>query len=721
VEALPIHFLGNKKTSAGFSVIASESAARLGNVSRKSMAPFRDCLDASRSRAIRRIPHTARFRHPLLAFSLVAIAAIAGARQGPSQSTPGTAAAASPAAGSQHSGVPGLAYKLVAGKTAVYQLHYESNAHADFRVLFQNQKPQAPAQSSSLVYTVSAELNGQWVETIVDADTSRFRTLYVLRNGKARLMVNDRDQAAQAETIVANLARGIVVERSPDGKALAVYMNPATDKVSSDFALSLFGETEFLLPAGGGTSTWQSHEEDPTGAYSARYQILGSASPADRSGQNPARTVAIRKTRLQYLLEPSESSLPGQTPMRKQAIPSGSLEAHFDPESGDLTSLSGTGTQDTIIEEKKVAHSVTTVGLSRIAEKAAAQEELTELRHVAGFLEDAGSRLSLYTKPSPQEMQQSIQRTQLGEETLESLLQQLDAVEASKTSSDQTELYLKFKALVYLHPESCGRLGGLLANASAQGPTFAILTRALGSIGNAQAQAALVAAINARPGDLVAVSNLIPTLAETPDPSVAAEAVIRQLSTGPADDSISATALLALGSMAHGLAKKSPARSSKIVHDLLRQTTVNQPEGHTHDLIEALGNTQSAVAIAALTAFTKNPAPQLRAAALDALRFMRSPGVDGLLLKGLGDADGTPRLEAAYALSYRKMTAESFAAQKKALLADDNEKTRAVLLSNIWKSQQQFPEARVLVKSSADHDPSEYVSKLAKGMLLEGQ
>jgi HEAT repeat protein len=718
VEALPIHFLGNKKTSAGFSVIASESAARLGNVSRKSMAPFRDCLDASRSRAIRRIPHTARFRHPLLAFSLVAIAAIAGARQGPSQSTPGTAAAASPAAGSQHSGVPGLAYKLVAGKTAVYQLHYESNAHADFRVLFQNQKPQAPAQSSSLVYTVSAELNGQWVETIVDADTSRFRTLYVLRNGKARLMVNDRDQAAQAETIVANLARGIVVERSPDGKALAVYMNPATDKVSSDFALSLFGETEFLLPAGGGTSTWQSHEEDPTGAYSARYQILGSASPADRSGQNPARTVAIRKTRLQYLLEPSESSLPGQTPMRKQAIPSGSLEAHFDPESGDLTSLSGTGTQDTIIEEKKVAHSVTTVGLSRIAEKAAAQEELTELRHVAGFLEDAGSRLSLYTKPSPQEMQQSIQRTQLGEETLESLLQQLDAVEASKTSSDQTELYLKFKALVYLHPESCGRLGGLLANASAQGPTFAILTRALGSIGNAQAQAALVAAINARPGDLVAVSNLIPTLAETPDPSVAAEAVIRQLSTGPADDSISATALLALGSMAHGLAKKSPARSSKIVHDLLRQTTVNQPEGHTHDLIEALGNTQSAVAIAALTAFTKNPAPQLRAAALDALRFMRSPGVDGLLLKGLGDADGTPRLEAAYALSYRKMTAESFAAQKKALLADDNEKTRAVLLSNIWKSQQQFPEARVLVKSSADHDPSEYVSKLDKGMLL---
>jgi HEAT repeat protein len=136
-------------------------------------------------------------------------------------------------------------------------------------------------------------------------------------------------------------------------------------------------------------------------------------------------------------------------------------------------------------------------------------------------------------------------------------------------------------------------------------------------------------------------------------------------------------------------------------------------------VIEALGNTRSPAALPVLASFADNPSVRLRAAALDALRFMPPPRADALLLHGLGDSDGTPRLEAAYSLSFRKMTAESFAAQKKALLKDDNEKVRATLLSNLWKVHAQFPEARALVESASEQDPSEYVRKVAKGMLTE--
>ncbi|HEY6274010.1 MAG TPA: hypothetical protein VIX19_18675 [Terriglobales bacterium] len=80
---------------------------------------------------------------------------------------------------------------------------------------------------------------------------------------------------------------------------------------------------------------------------------------------------------------------------------------------------------------------------------------------------------------------------------------------------------------------------------------------------------------------------------------------------------------------------------------------------------------------------------------------------------------GATRLEAAYALSFRNMSAESFAAQKRALLQDDNEKVRAALLSNLWKAHAKFPEARSLVEAAARQDPSEYVRKVAGGMLLE--
>lgn len=249
--ALPSHFLPGIKPGELFSVIAYESAriSESSDVKIEGMEPSSDCFEAFRNRAPRRIRQRELLRLPILACALAAIAATAGAREGFLQPVQAAPAAASSVAGSSSSSLPGIAYKFVAGKCAVYKLHYESNAHADFRVLFQNQKTQAPAEPSSLVYTIVAELNGQWVTTIVDADANRVRTVYVLRGGTARLIVNDQNQAAQAEAILANFSRGVVVEQQPDGKITAIYMNPAADKTSISFALSVFGGWSFCCRA----------------------------------------------------------------------------------------------------------------------------------------------------------------------------------------------------------------------------------------------------------------------------------------------------------------------------------------------------------------------------------------------------------------------------------------------------------------------------------------
>ena len=58
------------------------------------------------------------------------------------------------------------------------------------------------------------------------------------------------------------------------------------------------------------------------------------------------------------------------------------------------------------------------------------------------------------------EYESSIQRNELGDATLESLLVDLVNSEASvNQTGEETPLYLKFKALVYLHPAGC-RDGG---------------------------------------------------------------------------------------------------------------------------------------------------------------------------------------------------------------------------------------------------------------------
>ncbi len=651
---------------------------------------------------------------PTLLCLLAVIHAVCWPQESPPQPTPAARAAAVPA--EQPAGPAGLAYKFIPGDRTLYQIVYESNAQADFRALFSDKNGQAPAQASSLVYALSAELRGQWVATVLETDAEHVRAIYQLRDGTVRVQVNGQEQAAQAESVRASLSRGVLLEMSPDGKVLAVTVDPAADKFSRDFALSIFGVTEFVLP--GATGSWQSREEDRTGVYSAHYHA-STAAPKDQASPGPTPRTIIDKTKLRYFLEKAESTLPGQVPAQKQVIPSGTIQARFDPDQGRLVSLAGTEVQDTIIAGKKVARSSITLRLTRVSGKQLPREELTGPIREAKSLAEKGSRLALYTKVSPQEMQSSIQRTQLGAETLDSLLEQLAAVERLRPKGDQTELYLKFKALIYLHPETCARLGAMVAAAGPESPTFVILARALGAVANVPAQEALIAAIKTRPLDMIAVSNLIPTLAEAPSPTLSAEETVRQLAQSSSDPSISATALLALGTMARGLAQKSPARSNRIVHELLAQATLTQSEDRTHDVVEALGNTQSPEALPVLAGFAKSPAPRLRAAALDAMRFMPAPRADSLLLNALSDSDAVPRLEAAYALGFRKMTPESFAAQKKALLKDDNEKVRAALLSNLWKAHARFPEARALVETASNQDPSEYVRKVATGMLTE--
>jgi HEAT repeat protein len=669
-------------------------------------------------------------RGAALAFLSIAMAVVAASQETSSATpsptpTPAVAPATPPptpaavAQNEQPTDQGELVYKFVSGHRTVYQVSYVSDAHADFRALFQTQGRQLPADTSSLVYALNAQLRGQWVATVLNSEAGRVHVIYELHEGEVRVTVNGQEQTGQAESVRNNLSRGVLVDMTPEGRVLAVCLDPDADKFSRDFALSLFGISEFVLPAAADIASWQTREEDRTGIYLARYQAVTPAHQKDESVPGPVQRVLIRKSKLHYSPERNESTLPGQTPAQKTVVPSGTLEARFDPALGQLVSLSGTDVQDTIITGKNVAHSASTLHLTRLSGKEVPAEDLGELRRQAQALAAKGLPLPLYTRISPEEMQSSIQRTQLGSETLDSLLQQLSAVATLKDKSDQTDLYLKFKALVYLHPESCARLGTILSTADAQSPTFVILARALGSVGNAQAQDALIAAIQARSTDLVAVSNLIPTLAEAPAPTVKAEETIRELSNHSADANISATALLSLGTMAHGLAKKSPARSQRIVHDLLQQARHTQTQDRTHDLIEALGNTQSAEALPALASFARNPEARLRAAALDALRFMPAPRADALLLSGLDDSDGAPRLEAAYALSFRKMTTATFAAQKKALLADDNEKVRAALLANLWKDHAKFPEARKLVETAANQDPSDYVRKVAREMLLQ--
>jgi HEAT repeat protein len=320
----------------------------------------------------------------------------------------------------------------------------------------------------------------------------------------------------------------------------------------------------------------------------------------------------------------------------------------------------------------------------------------------------------LWIRISKEKEQTIIQRSELGQATLESLLYDLKNTEEAGKRSDTT-LYLKFKALVYLHPEKSTTLGVLLISAPPNSLTMRIISEALGNVGHLQAQEALVTAIRARLEEPAAVLKLLKSLGSADLPTRLAEETMRKLATGYPDWNISATATLSLGVMARKLVKTSPERSDRIIQwaisELNSSTTVNRKRL----FILVLGNSGVVQALPAITKYVSDPSPGVRSSAASALRLIDSKKADELLTRFLlFDPAEKVRLEAVFAFSLRKFTPTVFDLHKQAFLEDRAEIVRLAALENIWNVHENFPEARRIVKQAADNDPSEEVRKAAK-------
>ncbi|MEM6755089.1 MAG: HEAT repeat domain-containing protein, partial [Cyanobacteria bacterium P01_C01_bin.38] len=315
-----------------------------------------------------------------------------------------------------------------------------------------------------------------------------------------------------------------------------------------------------------------------------------------------------------------------------------------------------------------------------------------------------------------------IQRQELGDATLESLLADLKQAEASSDENqNNTPLYLKLKALVYLQPETSQTLGKLLVTADAQSLTMQILSGALSAVGNSQAQTALVNTINARSQDWDAMYVLIPSLGSINNPNDEAEDILNKLAFNSQDERIASTAQLALGTVAYNLTQTAPNRTNKIVKQFVQKLSREKSEQQIIQYLLVLGNTGSANAFDTIISYRKAPQPKIRSAAISALRLIDGKQVDNVITKILTeDADDSVRLEAATILGYREINSETFKIQKQAFTSEKSVTVRLALLKNLWEAREHFPEVVNLVKQAAQNDTSTEVKEAAASIIETG-
>ncbi len=611
-------------------------------------------------------------------------------------------------------------YQWAIGESTTYQLSYSSSSSSDFRVLFGDVKSSEPKKRdmpSGLAFSFETSVKGELAMTILEKRGDSYLVVYRMQNLLVTLIANQYNDTQQAEAVRSDLEREVFALVSPQGKIHSVLLDPSTGELAQSYTRAILALTQFVFPMEKITegAEWEVQEEDTSGRYLATYRICEKETDIPK-----ASLKSFCKKKIRYI-EETQRSKTGPIELPKKIIPEGEFVALFDFASGGLSSLKGSESQTILIQDKEVGQVTNTFHIALLRKEIMKSSEGVSLKSLFSTREKATRAVPLYVKPSPEKAEASIHERELGEATLESLLVELKKAESSSDPNfNATALYLKFKSLIYLHPESCKTLGKVLSRAGAKSLTMSLLPKALSTIGHPEAQAALVKAIRAHSKDKNALFTLLNPLATVSEPTEEAEEALRELAFKSGDPEIEAMAQLALGAQARRIGLFAPERARKIIDRFIDELKRPSSPEMTKQLLLALGNAGSSRALPEISKLATNPSPDLRATALRALRFIDSPQAETMLLEALrSDNDISVRVAAADALGYREITEASFKAQKQIFLKDSNVSVRLKVLENLWKAEQAFPEVRRLVKKAASEDPSEDIRKAARNIMTQ--
>lgn len=612
-------------------------------------------------------------------------------------------------------------YQWIVGESTTYRLSYSSSSSSDFRILFGDIKsPEAKGKEKppGMAFSFETTVRGELDRTVLGEKGEGYLVAFRMRNLLVTLIANKYTDIQQAEAIRSELEKEVFVVITPQGMIRAVWMDPAMGDLAKSFTRVILALTQFVFPIGHSQekSRWELQEEDPSGQYLATYQICRDEDT--KVTKTSGKSYCKKKKR--YLEYPPKGKT-GPVEVSKTIVPKGKFVANFDFATGGLSSMRGSESQTILVQNKKVGEVTNNFQMELARKEILKASDVAALKNQFFGREKMTQAVSLFVIPSEEEVEASIHRKQLGDATLESLLAELERAESgAATNLDTTALYLKFKSLIYLHPESCETLGKVLSRAGAKSLTMILLPKALSTIGHTQAQAALVKAIKAHSRDVNTLFGLINSLATVSKPTKQAKEALEKLAFKSEDLEIRAMAQLALGAQARRIATISPERVAKIVDRFIGELKHSSSPNMTKQLLLALGNAGSARALPEISQLTTSPSPDLRATALHALRFIDSAQAETILIKALSsDEDSSVRLAAANALGYKEMTDASLKAHKQIFLKDSNVTVRLKVLENLWKAHKAFPEIRNLVKKAASEDSSEEVRKAAKNMLTQ--
>ena len=341
------------------------------------------------------------------------------------------------------------------GARLVYHFDLASSSASDFAEALQGGG--LGGDLLGLKQNLQTGTRGELIVVVLQRGRKQVDLAFRLESPAVSLISNGGQMAEQEKKVAHDLNQWIFAEADLEGRIDSLRLSPETAPVSAGFARAMLAASQFLLPGDAGADSvgWEGEEDDPAGRAIVRYERVD-----EKSGWTTWR---LHKKRVRYLVPDRDPTDTGETAL--SITPEGGLDATVDVYRGRLVSLSGVEKSTVRMQKKTVASTESTLEMKLLREETVAEDEreklLAESRQRALVSQASSLR-------SSESGEAALQRTALGDMTLDQLLNELAAAEkAPKGEVNETALYLKFRALVYLQPATATKLGERLQKARA--------------------------------------------------------------------------------------------------------------------------------------------------------------------------------------------------------------------------------------------------------------
>lgn len=457
----------------------------------------------------------------------------------------------------------------------------------------------------------------------------------------------------------------------------------------------LFSQISMKLEIG--KTQWDSLEVDVNGVYKASYEVISESSfTKKRTHYQTMNSMAIRSGRPDQAIQIDPDSI-----------------SQFHLSDGFIGKLDSILTLSFLQNGDEFAQNSTSLRLDYIAtgiqiDKRQAFQSYQALASQAANLDN------LTATGSNERAREQIERNALGDDDWQSISTRLEVAQ----EDELTPVYLKLKALFYLHPETTDNAIDFLVGTDFRDSRFHVLALALKDAGHEHAQSALLQSALLHQDEKSQIA-LLGQVGFFQNPSEETERAVRELRDQTDSQDIKQTAKLALGNMARAVRSEHPQRFDETLRESLAELIACNDFVDCVNALHVLGNIGAEEVLRFIPQFLEARDPNIRAVAVSALRFVELPKAEDIILATLLDDDeANVRRAAAYELSFRHLSEQTVSRVLMHLSQEPSEGVRVQILQSLEAELHKNHSAISQIRSLAQHDVSESVRQKASNILL---